>query len=160
MTIQAQVMSDTPNALSDTRNVWYLLHDDETAGTTFELKTIEQIYGRLEAVQLSPETLWEAGASVPGTATSRKIMWGAYMQKTDDPIRGNAIAAIYELILSQGNAATVLATAGGVLSASDFQALLLANTTSLFTDASDTEFRQLMALALAIVLGRLGQAGR
>jgi hypothetical protein len=160
MAIQWVIIRDILNPVQDTRNVLYLMHDTSTSEITFDLKTMERVIGRLEDATLQvPQLMWdELGVEVAGTPTSRRVMWGAYMQKSDDPIRGAVIAAVYALVLAGSTANQMNLQATALLEQSDFQALILNNTKTAFQNASENEFRETMAIAIAIILGRLGQA--
>jgi len=169
MTVQWQITGDVLDALNDQRIIHYLMLDDTTVETTFEMRVLEMRIPRLSST--TPDDVsaaWSAGTAVPGTALSNRILWFQHQQKSDDAVLGATIAAVFNALQGGGSLSDIVTAGLSQLAASDFQMALytalyadidaaMDSTYVALTSPNADKFYKFVALAMVVAYGKIGQ---
>lgn len=169
MSIQYQVTGKTLDTLNDMWIVHYLLFDDSTINSTFDIRVLESRSPRLSTPEIADTAAaWESGTPVPGTAVSNRILWFQYQQKNDDAVLGATIAAVFNTVQSGGTLEDIVTAGLAQLANSDFQMALytalhgnidaaMDSTYVSLTSPDADQFYKFIALAMVVAYGKIGQ---
>lgn len=148
--IETQILTDTPNGPT-TRSVWVLLlNNSSVRKAEVVLKTDDDA---ATVINARADELFAQGEPVLDGLRA----WYAYKQRMSDPFFNQLIFTLFVQLQNGADLPTLLAAANMVLDDDPGQKAIYQALNQALQTASESQFRQFVALALTVAYGKLGQ---